>query len=321
MSDSSMANEIAAYAAAVRSALTDLPASEADVLLEDLEDHLAEVGAEGEGSLADRLGPPEQYAQELRAAYGGQMSMRAARTSPRQAVRRTLEWVRATRFYRELRAFLPQLRPAWWVLRAYLAVLIVTLALSPGYPLGPLPNLGTKRGLAELAASAVAIWLSIRLGQRRRALPKLGGLVAVASNVLIAIIALPLLAGMANGPLVDVMSQGLQTQQSFGTAFSAGQVTNIYPYSKDGQPLNDVLLYDQDGRPLTLPSQGPDPIAQYPMGADGQPITNAYPLNERHPDGSSVAPPRVAIPPWPSPTPTSSPTASTSPTPSPSPTH
>ena len=108
-----------------------------------------------------------------------------------------------------------------------------------------------------------------------------------------------------------------QQQLTTGTSFSAGQVTNIYPYTQDGKPLTNVLLYDQDGRPVTLPSNGPDPITQYPMGADGQPITNAYPLKQQHPDGSFLVPPRAAIPPWPSPSPSPSPSAS----PTPSPTH
>jgi hypothetical protein len=43
--------EVATYAAKVRARLADLPAAEAEVLLEDLEQHLAEVAAEGEGSL------------------------------------------------------------------------------------------------------------------------------------------------------------------------------------------------------------------------------------------------------------------------------
>ena len=69
MASNDQASDVATYAATVRAQLADLPAMERDVLLEDLEQHLAEVAAEGEGSLVDRLGPPEDYAVELRAAY------------------------------------------------------------------------------------------------------------------------------------------------------------------------------------------------------------------------------------------------------------
>src|SRR5260370_7513852 len=69
MASNEHADDVATYAAIVRAQLADLPATERDALLEDLEQHLAEVAAEGEGSLVDRLGPPEAYAVELRAAY------------------------------------------------------------------------------------------------------------------------------------------------------------------------------------------------------------------------------------------------------------
>src|SRR5688500_59282 len=62
--------EITRYVAAVRAALADLPPHERDELLEDLPEHLAEVVAEDDGSLRDRLGPPESYAAELRASAG-----------------------------------------------------------------------------------------------------------------------------------------------------------------------------------------------------------------------------------------------------------
>jgi uncharacterized membrane protein len=61
--------EVTAYAAAVRAALADLPPAAREDLLEDLEQHLHEV-AEEEGSLHARLGPPQVYAEELRASAG-----------------------------------------------------------------------------------------------------------------------------------------------------------------------------------------------------------------------------------------------------------
>lgn len=63
-------NEVADYVAQVRSALADLPAATRDELLEDLTEHLTEVAAEGQGSLAERLGPPAAYAAALRSAAG-----------------------------------------------------------------------------------------------------------------------------------------------------------------------------------------------------------------------------------------------------------
>ena len=82
MSANEQAQDVAAYAARVRAQLADLPATEMDVLVEDLEQHLAEVAAEGEGSLEQRLGSAEQYARELRAAYtAGQPGIQEHRTN------------------------------------------------------------------------------------------------------------------------------------------------------------------------------------------------------------------------------------------------
>jgi hypothetical protein len=91
--------------------------------------------------------------------------------------------------------------------------------------------------------------------------------------------------------------------------------TNIYPYSRDGKPLKDVLLYDQDGNPLTPVKS--DLVTDVPIGADGLPIPNAYPLSERDVNGNPILPPRVALPPWPASAPTPSPSPSPTPTPSP----
>src|SRR5438445_8119630 len=70
MPNSSQANDVASYATAVRAALGALPDTERESLLEDLENHLAEVASESDLSLQDRLGRPEDYAAELRSAYG-----------------------------------------------------------------------------------------------------------------------------------------------------------------------------------------------------------------------------------------------------------
>jgi hypothetical protein len=215
-------------------------------------------------------------------------------------------------------AFLPELRPAWWVLRGYLAALILSAALSGGYSLGPIPNPTTKHGLFQIFASVVAIWLSVRIGRRSRALPQGARFLAVSANVLIAFIAVAVLGHMHTFAYSELIGTANPEQSPFTAAFAAGPVTNIYPYSQDGKPLTNVLLFDQDGRPITVQQQ--EPQTTYPIGADGKPITNAYPLTQRHINGDPVPAPRVAIPPWPTLSATPSPSAATSPTASPSPT-
>ncbi|HXO60152.1 MAG TPA: hypothetical protein VN834_10130, partial [Candidatus Acidoferrum sp.] len=143
MASNEHADDVTTYAATVRAQLADLPATERDALLEDLEQHLAEVVAEGEGSLVDRLGPPEAYAVELRAAYGAGHPSTPATPSPQTNGEHLVDIVQAAAariiaadWLRQIAAFLPDLRPAWWVLRGYLAALILTAAFSVGYGLG-----------------------------------------------------------------------------------------------------------------------------------------------------------------------------------------
>jgi HAAS len=77
--------DVRTYAAAVRAAMADLGAKARAHLLEDLEGHLAEVAAESDVPLTERLGPPESYAAELRAAYRADARPRSGR--PRRARR------------------------------------------------------------------------------------------------------------------------------------------------------------------------------------------------------------------------------------------
>ncbi|HEX9095386.1 MAG TPA: hypothetical protein VF990_04710 [Candidatus Dormibacteraeota bacterium] len=316
MASNDQTSNVATYAASVRAALSDLPSDQAAVLLEDLEDHLSEIAAEAGGTLTERLGPPEQYAQELRAAYGATGAIPRRSDPAFRGLRLAVAWVTGSAWYREVRGFLPELRPAWWVLRAYLAVLILTAAISPGYALGPIPNPGTKRGLAEIFATAVAIWLSVRIGRRNRPLPQPARVLARSANGLIAFVALVVLGSMHTFSYSEIISNASPEQPPFNAAYAAGPLTNIYPYSQDGKPLTNVLLYDQDGRPLTVEQS--EAQTTYPTGADGKAITNAYPLSQRHLNGDPVVAPRVAFPPWPTPSP--SPSTSPGPTSSPSPT-
>jgi hypothetical protein len=316
MASNDQASDVAAYAASVRAALSDLPPDQAEVLLEDLEDHLREIAAEAGGPLSDRLGPPEKYAQELRAAYGAAQANGRRQDPGLRDLRRAVAWVTGAPWYRQVRAFLPELRPAWWVLRAYLVVLVLTAASSRSYNLRPIPNPFSSRGLLQIIATAIAIVLSIRLGRRNRPLAKSERFLARGANVMVALIALPVLASMGTFPSMAMVEAGGGQSVDPQTLFSAsGAVTNIYPYSRDGKPLTDILLFDQEGRPLSLGAKIGDPTTDYLIGADGQPITNAYPLPQRHPNGDPVGTPRVALPPWPA----TSPTASPSPSPSPSP--
>ena len=315
MASNDQADDVATYAASVRAALSNLPTDQSEVLLEDLEDHLREIAADAGGPLHERLGPPQQYAEDLRAAYGAAQVTTRRQDAALHDLQRALARVTGSTWYRQIRAFLPELRPAWWVLRAYLAVLILMAAVSPGYPLGPIPDPTSKRGLVEILATGIAIWLSVRIGRRSRQLSQKALVLAYSANLLIALFAVVVLANMRSFAYSELTGTTSPQQTTFANAFAAGQVTNIYPYSQDGKPLTNVLLYDQDGRPIMVDKS--EAQTSYPIGADGKAVTNAYPLTQRHLTGDPVVAPRVALPPWPLP----SPSASPNPSPSPSPSH
>jgi hypothetical protein len=317
MASSKPANDIARYAAAVRAALASLPDAERESLLEDLENHLAEVASESDQSLEERLGRPASYAAELRSAYGVASETENAR--PRRRIRdrfwSAVKVASATNAYREVRAFLPELRGGWWVLRAYLLVLILAFIFRNGFNLSPIPNPFTSSGLLQVLATLVAIVASVRLGRRGMPVNRGWRGAALGVNVGIAVLAVPVLVSMGTGSnYYGYYAAG--SSDPYASQASAGYYpafSNIYPYSKDGQPLKDVLLYDQDGRPIVPAPSGV--VTDVPVGADGLPIQNAYPLNQRDQGGAPVVPPRVALPPWsPSPSPVPTPSPSPSPT-------
>src|SRR5438874_599821 len=108
MPDSSQANDVASYASAVRAALAPLLDAERESLLEDLENHLAEVASESDLSLQERLGPPEDYAAGLSSASTSRShcwrcpSLRAWAPVTTTAIRTTIRRSRIS----------PRLRPA-----------------------------------------------------------------------------------------------------------------------------------------------------------------------------------------------------------------
>jgi hypothetical protein len=244
--------EVRAYARQVRAALADVPAARLAELLEDLEEHLVEVAAEGGEPLAVRLGPPAEYAAELRRAAG--LTEAPGRTGPADSAWRTelsarLDRVTTSRQYAAVRDFLPELRPAWWVLRAW-APLVAVDAVLFGRTSFPVPSLGLSP-LVGLVVTGAAITWSVRRGLRVRRDPEQSDpRVAVVVNGLLALLALVALVAVADEP-EPAMAYPYPDQGLTSLAHDDGApITNIHPYSSAGEPLSGVLLYDQDGRPI-----------------------------------------------------------------------
>ncbi len=277
--------EVRAYARQVRAALADVPPHRLAELLDDLEEHLVEVASEGGEPLIVRLGPPAGYAAELRRA-AGLPEPSGAPADPRPPLRGELAdavaRLQATPAYRAVEEFLPELRPAWWVLRAW-GALVAADALLTGSSSFPVPTFGTSV-LVGLVLTGAAVTWSVRRGQRVRHDPGLAHeRLAVLANGALALLALIAVFGAGGTPEPAMAYYSDPDPDDATLAHEDGTpITNIHPYSATGEPLEDVLLYDQDGRPI-------DNLATYT--ADGGEVqrlelghpapANAFPQQQR----------------------------------------
>ncbi|MDW5323283.1 HAAS signaling domain-containing protein [Plantactinospora sp. KLBMP9567] len=328
--------EIARYVGQVREALADLPPPVRDELLEDLPEHLAEVAAEAEGSLYERLGPPQAYAMELRTAAGVTPPAGAVNLDQRigAAVRKGRERIRAADNrlgpvlgYTRLSEFLRLLRPAWWILRGYLAAMLITVLLT-GTSFGLLPRLGGS-GLAALLLLAVTITGSIWLGRRT---DRMGRRPRLVLNLGAALLVLFGLAGFVE---LDSRAGGgstLQYEQVYTDQYSG--VQDVYVYDSQGRLLEGVRLFDQSGQPIrlgnpwcaeaqhryqTMPEYGDLTRMTYPYCPEGAPFRfgpTSPPAPEPTAPAEPTATPGGTAPPA-TPGATASPSGAQTPTPTP----
>ncbi|SBT51998.1 HAAS signaling domain-containing protein [Micromonospora auratinigra] len=245
--------EITDYVDRVRAALADLPPTVRDELTEDLPEHLTEVAAEAEGTLVDRLGEPEAYAAELRAAAGAESGVRPGLLGRRLAGVRTRSGTQLRALDRQLgplfgyasvSEFLRLLRPAWWVLRGYLAAALLATMAGGDLSLLPRPFLSEVGGLVLLAAAVLG---SIALGRnadRLRGWPRrLTGL----GTVVLAFFGLVLLVNL------DERSQrdGFGYQEvSVGDRYDS--IQDVFVYDESDRLVTNARLFDQNGVPIRL---------------------------------------------------------------------
>ena len=266
---------VAAYVREVRAELADLPIEDVDDLTGGMEADLTELAAECGGDLAGRLGSPKVYAAELRSAAG--LPEPATGPGPRRrplgeaATHVRASFTRLTKqhpWLRPVTAFLVTLRPAWWVLRGYLAAWALWSML-----------LGGTRGfrpdsLKEWVIALVAIVVSVQLGRgwlRNRALSRP---LLVLANAIAVIVALMALGAGGGSYYVETYSPPP------GISLEGQQVTNVYAYDSAGKRITGVRLFTQDGRPLdgdgaSLDANG-NPMAVV-RDSSGAPLLNVYP--------------------------------------------
>lgn len=260
--------EVQEYLTAVRGHLADLTEEERADLLEDLAQHLADVGSEEGGpSLRYRLGDPAHYAHELRVAAG--LAPQKAPTS--ETLKRPSLGTLLRRGGRAMGALVQDLRPAWWVLRGAAFGALIFLWRPDGNDLIPAP-VGTVAIFAGVLAS---VWLG------RSADRPAWRLAAIGANGALLVLALLTVSLI---PQRAVETSTLSRRPWLVSPH--GLVTNIYPYDAKGQPLEGVFLFDQDGRPLRVDFQqkwddGCRREPAFPRSADGMPIDFSYPRQYR----------------------------------------
>jgi HAAS domain-containing protein len=291
--------QVRTYLDGVKAHLDDLPDADRDELLEDLEEHLLEVAAEGDGTLEQRLGPPGAYAEELRASAGlpSRDQLLARRPAQRIAERLTRSgfWRSSARLgaspqARAIREFLKELQPGWWVLRGYLAVVAPAIITSGGTARDnvPFPALSGSHNFGTFIA-VLAVVMSVWFGRWTRTRGK-GRTISALISLAVAAAAVAALVGWAGGSYSFAYYEPGVGSESIPFLHHADGTTiaNICPYSSDGKLLPSVLLFDQDGRPIVNTADA------LPDGRPVQPslpaIGNAYPRSLGVPQLSYSAP-------------------------------
>lgn len=264
--------DVEAYLAAVRDELGDLRPNERDDLLAEVEASLFDAAEESDAPIAARLGPPADFAAELRVAAG------LATTPP--TPRKKNPFAGAWRGARtaSLKRTLVELAPIWWIARAYVVVALLAWVVDSGWTsVAFVPQIRSAEFGLVLLALAVALSVAVGLWQRRR---RWSGTVSLAVNVMLAIAAVPV-----GGDLVERLSNRgyaatyyVEAESTPGLTLDGEPVENIYPFSRDGRLMLDVLLYDQNGTPLSLRAPDGDPSRRVLRARSGTEIYNSFPI-------------------------------------------
>jgi hypothetical protein len=273
--------DVVAYLDAVREHLADLPVPDRQDLLAEVADSVREAAVDG--PIEARLGSAESFAEELRVAAG---------LAPAPALRRRLDLRRlvalADRYVRPLR----ELEPIWWLVRGY--VLITALGFVTGWasfhPEIPRFVSSAREGglitaLAVVPFVVLGLWVRRRGGALRRIVLLLDGL------ALVLLIPVALHVTRAH-PVIQTFTYTVPP--AIGLTYDGRTIDNIYPYTREGKLLHDVLLYDQLGRPLAITPGDTDPNRRVlHTAARYVPIFNSFPLRYYDPGTHRVAHPNA----------------------------
>ncbi|PZR54270.1 hypothetical protein DNL40_04990 [Xylanimonas oleitrophica] len=317
------------YAQAVRLHLADLGPDVVDDLAGGLEADLAEAVADrmptAAGGTDDDVvldlvkvfGPAERYAAELRAAAGlpqaaprTRIGLRARAAARGRKVRDA--WSRAwapltsTPAWASFREALGELRPVWWVVRGWVLGALAAYFVNGWSDFVAVPTRTDQ--LVLMVAGAV---VSVQWGRGRWMPWRWSPRLVTATTVAAAVLVLPLWSAtraqvaqgehaVTAGSYDRGWQDGYESRQvGYGGAAAGAddgvwvdgmQVSNLFVYDANGDPLRDVQVFDDRGRPVrTVPTGREEetwhvPDVEEPWyfrpaeATDGRERWNVYPL-------------------------------------------
>ena len=252
------------FATKVRAALAGLSTDEIQELTDGLEADLAERAAD-QGT---NFGSAAAYAAELKAAAGlGSSAASEAMDSAGKAVADLVRKSLASRLetlgrnfgarvdelpaLKALVDWLKPLTPVLWIARAYLVYFffayngLVHEFVNNGGSGGYLPD-----GPVTFALLLALTFLSVQLGRRKsRKVP------SMLTKLVFSVWALMIIPSFVTsfGWAYYTGSNQIDYRTPAEGLYSAGtEVTNIFAYDAKGNPLKDVQLFDQNGKPLAV---------------------------------------------------------------------
>jgi hypothetical protein len=297
MTTGTIPQDVKAYLDAVRARLDDLPAEERDDLLADVEPSILDSTEESDAPVEVRLGPPDSFADELRAAAGLPPRTETVDSATKRGLRERIAAADAFFTTSPTTRWLRELAPLWWALRGLVIVGLLELLSSKSVFDGP-----DSYVLLMTLAAVLAVTASVAVGLRR---PRRGAAL-VAVNLVLALATVPVISSVISDGRDAVRNNGIVTVVPTevappGLVYNGAPVQNIYAFDRQGRLLQDVRLFAQDGQPLEIAADPTDPNRRTVKSRAGNLAFNAFPIRYFEPGTKRVANPAAGTPVHPSP--------------------
>ncbi|MDX6258983.1 MAG: hypothetical protein QOH84_671 [Kribbellaceae bacterium] len=166
-------------------------------------------------------------------------------------------------------------QPVWWVARGIVG----------GGAIFAVSGASAVTVVGALAGAVVSVWIGRKTQQDRRWLWYVVPLNVVAAIIVPIWLAYSFVGGSA-GPFTNyrstVNSSGTGYYSTSGLSLDGTSISNVYPFDEQGRQVK-VRLYDQDGKPISLPLQD-CAINNSLVGSNNETVSNLYPQAVVQPD-------------------------------------